>query len=73
MDIKGRILQSLRLRRDGLLLRQDAKSFGSPSQVSAALRSLADSSLIEKLDRVFMLSHPKWRNWVGKLYWKWLL
>lgn len=51
MDIKGRILQSLRPRRDGLLLRQDAKSFGSPSQVSAALRSLADSGLIEKLDR----------------------
>ena len=51
MDIKGRILQSLRPRRDGLLLRQDAKSFGSPSQVSAALRSLVDGGLIEKLDR----------------------
>ncbi|OYY17204.1 MULTISPECIES: type IV toxin-antitoxin system AbiEi family antitoxin domain-containing protein [unclassified Polynucleobacter] len=51
MDIKGRILQSLRPRRDGLLLRQDAKPFGSPSQVSAALRSLVDSGLIEKLDR----------------------
>jgi hypothetical protein len=51
MDIKGRILQSLRPRKDGLLLRQDAKSFGSPSQVSAALRSLVDGGLIEKLDR----------------------
>jgi DNA-binding MarR family transcriptional regulator len=51
MDIKGRILQSLRPRRDGLLLRLDAKSFGSPSQVSAALRSLVDGGLIEKLDR----------------------
>ncbi len=51
MDIKGRILQSLRPRRDGLLLRLDAKPFGSPSQVSAALRSLVDSGLIEKLDR----------------------
>ena len=51
MDIKGRILQSLRPRRDGLLLRLDAKPFGSPSQVSAALRSLVESGLIEKLDR----------------------
>ena len=51
MDIKGRILQSLRPRRDGLLLRLDANAFGSPSQVSAALRSLAESGLIEKLDR----------------------
>jgi hypothetical protein len=51
MNIKGRILQSLRPRRDGLLLRLDAKPFGSPSQVSAALRSLVDSGLIERLDR----------------------
>ena len=51
MDIKGRILQSLRPRRGGLLLRLDTKSFGSPSQVSDALRSLVDSGLIEKLDR----------------------
>jgi hypothetical protein len=51
MDIKGRILQSLRPRRDGLLLRLDAKSFGSPSQVSFALRSLVNSGLIEKIDR----------------------
>gem|GEM_PF-2895090 len=28
MDIKGRILQSLRPRRDGLLLRSDVSSFG---------------------------------------------
>jgi hypothetical protein len=49
MDIKGRILQSLRPRRDGVLLRLDTKSFGSPSQVSVALRSLVDSGLIEKL------------------------
>jgi hypothetical protein len=51
MNIKYRILQSLRPRRDGLLLRLDVKSFGSPSQVSAALRSLVDGGLIEKLDR----------------------
>ena len=44
-------MQSLRPRRDGLLLRLDAKPFGSPSQVSAALRSLVDGGLIEKLDR----------------------
>ena len=51
MNIKGRILQSLRPRRDGILLRSDAKTFGSPSQVSAALRSLMESGLIERLDR----------------------
>lgn len=51
MDIKSRILQSLRPRKDGLLLRQDTKSLGSPSQVSVALRSLVDGGLIEKLDR----------------------
>ena len=51
MNIKGRILQSLRPRRDGLLLRLDAKPFGSPSQVSVALRSLVEGGLIEKLDR----------------------
>lgn len=51
MDIKGRILQSLRPRRDGLLLRSDASLFGSPSQVSAALHSLVESGLIARLDR----------------------
>ena len=51
MDIKSRILQSLRPRKDGLLLRQDTKFLGSPSQVSVALRSLVDGGLIEKLDR----------------------
>lgn len=51
MDIKNRILQSLRRRKDGLLLRQDTKALGSPSQISVALRSLVDKGLIEKLDR----------------------
>jgi len=51
MDIKGRILQSLRPRRDGLLLRPDIKSFGSASQVSAALHSLVECGLIVRLDR----------------------
>ena len=51
MDIKGRILQSLRPRRNGLLLRSDIGSFGSPSQVSAALHSLVESGSIARLDR----------------------
>ena len=51
MDIKSRILQSLRPRKDVLLLRQDTKALGSPSQISVALRSLVDKGLIEKLDR----------------------
>jgi len=51
MDIKGRILQSLRPRRDGLLLRSDVSHFGSPSQISAALHSLLESGLITRLDR----------------------
>ena len=51
MKIKGRILQSLRPRRDGLLLRADIRAFASPSQLSAALSSLLDDGLLEKLDR----------------------
>jgi hypothetical protein len=51
MDIKGRILQSLRPRKDGILLRSDTKVFGSPSQVSAALNSLVVNGLIKKLNR----------------------
>lgn len=51
MDIKGRILQSLRPRRDGLLLRSDVNDFGSPSQVSAALKALLEKGVITRLDR----------------------
>lgn len=51
MDIKGRILQSLRPRRGGVLLRSDVNGFGSPSQVSAALKSLLQKGLIVRLDR----------------------
>ncbi|APC05359.1 type IV toxin-antitoxin system AbiEi family antitoxin domain-containing protein [Polynucleobacter asymbioticus] len=51
MDIKGRILQSLRPRRDGVLLRSDASAFGSSSQVTAALHSLVESGLVERIDR----------------------
>ena len=51
MDIEGRILQSLRPRRDGVLLRSDVNDFGSPTQVSAALKSLVEKGLITRLDR----------------------
>jgi len=49
MDIKGRILQSLRPRRDGVLLRSDVSDFGSSTQVSFALKSLIDEKLIERV------------------------
>lgn len=51
MDIKQRILQSLRPRRIGILLRSDVCDFGSASQVSAALKALTGEGLIAKLDR----------------------
>lgn len=51
MNIEGRILQSLRPRRDGVLLRSDVNGFGSPSQVSAALKALLQKGLIVQLDR----------------------
>lgn len=51
MDIKGRILQSLRPRRDGVMLRSDVNALGSPSQVSAALKTLLEKRLIIRLDR----------------------
>ena len=51
MDIKGRILQSLRPRRDGVMLRSDVNALGSPSQVSAALKALLEKGLIIRLDR----------------------
>lgn len=51
MDIKERILQSLRPRRDGVMLRSDVNALGSPSQVSAALKTLLEKGLIIRLDR----------------------
>ncbi len=51
MDIKNRILQSLRPRRDGILLRSDVRTFGSPSQISFALNHLIEQGLVERLDR----------------------
>jgi hypothetical protein len=51
MDIKRRILQSLRPRKDGVLLRAEIRHVGSASQVSVALNSLASEGLIAKLER----------------------
>lgn len=51
MNIEGRILQSLRPRRDGVLLRADVRAFGSASQVSAALTALLQKGLLARLDR----------------------
>ncbi len=48
MTLAERILQSLRQRPDGVLLRQDVVGLGSPSQVSAALRSLQESGLVQR-------------------------
>lgn len=51
MDIQGRILQSIRPRRDGLLLRSDVNAMGSSSQVSAALVELRRKGLILRVGR----------------------
>ena len=51
MNLERRILQSLRPRREGFLLRSDVNHFGSASQVSVALKSLLGKGLIAKLDR----------------------
>lgn len=49
MDIQGRLLQSLRRRKDGLLLRSNLGSFGGASQVSVALKSLQEKGLVVKI------------------------
>jgi hypothetical protein len=51
MDIQGRILQSLRPRRDGILLRSDLKALGSDSQISAALVELRRKGVIQRIER----------------------
>jgi hypothetical protein len=51
MNLERRILQSLRPRREGVLLRSDVNHFGSASQVSASLKSLLEKGLIAKLSR----------------------
>ena len=51
MDLKRRILQSLRPRKTGVLLRSDLRELGSASQVSVALKALIDEGLIKKIHR----------------------
>lgn len=51
MDLKKRIIQSLRPRKMGVLLRSDLRNFGSASQVSVALKALAEEGLIKKIHR----------------------
>lgn len=58
MDIQGRILQSIRPRRDGLLLRSDVRALGSDSQVSAALEGLCRKGLIQRIGRG-VYAHPE--------------
>jgi hypothetical protein len=51
MNIKGRIMQTLRPRRGGVILRSDVCGLGSASQVSAALKGLVETGLVAKLGR----------------------
>lgn len=51
MDIQGRIFQSIRHRRDGLLLRSDVSGMGGRSQVSAVLLALCRKGLILRIER----------------------
>ncbi len=58
MDIQGRIFQSIRPRRDGLLLRSDVSAMGGRTQVSAALLALCRKGLILRIERgVYVTPH----------------
>lgn len=46
-----RILQALRPRKDGVLLRENLRALGSPSQLSVALRTLVQDGLLVRLKR----------------------
>ena len=59
MNLERRILQSLRPRREGVLLRSDVNHFGSASQVSVALKSLLGKGLISLIE-VFL---PNQKNY----------
>jgi len=59
MNIKKCILQSLHLRRDGILLRSEVNDFGSPTQVSAALKALVKKGLITRLGRGIYVKSDK--------------
>ena len=49
MNIEGRILQSLRPRRHGVLFRSEIRDFGSDSQLTSALKSLIARGIIVRL------------------------
>lgn len=49
MNISDRILQSIRSRKDGVLLRSDVHTLGSSSQISVALRKLCQMGLLERI------------------------
>lgn len=51
MDIQARILQALRPRNDGVMLRSDLRILGSVSQVSAALAELCRKGSIQRIER----------------------
>lgn len=51
MDVQARILQALRPRSDGVVLRSDLSSLGSASQVSAALAELCRKGSISRIER----------------------
>jgi hypothetical protein len=65
MNIKNRIVQSLRPRKDGVFLRSDVCSFGSASQVSVALNALLQEGALVKLDRG-IYAKPQDLELVGK-------
>lgn len=50
MSLEARILQSLRPRKDGVLLRSDVKKFGSASQISVVLKRLCVKGLLSRLE-----------------------
>jgi hypothetical protein len=67
MDIKGRILQSIRPRQDGVLLRSDVNTFGSNSQISAALLDLCRNGVLQRVERgVYVL--PAKLEMLGKAF-----
>lgn len=51
MDIQARILQALRPRSDGVVLRSDLAALGSVSQVSAALAELCRKGSVQRIER----------------------
>lgn len=57
MDIKNRILQSIRRSKYGVLLRFELSGFGSDSQVTAALGALCNAETVVRIERgVYVLT-----------------